>query len=171
VPLLEDIIAVLFLLVTVNARLLTQLNTATLIPLYSYSYAFSPLIPSYSLLFSPLIPSSLFFSLLLSPPLLSPPHLSSPYLSSSLPSPLLPSAPPLLSSQMNDRLNTLQENTRINDENMKITDSLLALTQDRVGQVLVVQSDLQATRDAVCAIELCVVEVQRRLDNAFNRCG
>jgi hypothetical protein len=53
---------------------------------------------------------------------------------------------------------------------MKITDSLMALTQDRVGQVLVVQSDLQATRDAVCAMELCVVEVQRRLDSALERC-
>jgi hypothetical protein len=71
---------------------------------------------------------------------------------------------------MNDRLNTLQEGTLINDENMKITDSLMALTQDRVGQVLVVQSDLQATRDAVCAMELCVVEVQRRLDSALERC-
>jgi hypothetical protein len=46
----------------------------------------------------------------------------------------------------------------------------MALTQDRVGQVLVVQSDLQATRDAVCAMELCVVEVQRRLDSALERC-
>ena len=39
----------------------------------------------------------------------------------------------LLFSQLNDRLNTVAEDTRINEENVKMIDSLLRQAQDKLG--------------------------------------
>ena len=70
---------------------------------------------------------------------------------------------------MNDRLNVLSEETRINEENVKIIELLLRQSQDKLGEVLSLKCDVDNTRESVEKIDHLMRTMKGNLNHVIDR--
>ena len=70
---------------------------------------------------------------------------------------------------MNDRLNVLSEETRINEENVKIIELLLRQSQDKLGEVLALKCDVDNTRESVEKMDHLMRTMKGNLNHVIDR--
>jgi hypothetical protein len=62
--------------------------------------------------------------------------------------------------QVNDRLNSVTEETRINEENVRMIETLLRQSQDKIGDLLGLKNDFTVAKDGISKIEQTVNSVK-----------
>ena len=71
--------------------------------------------------------------------------------------------------QVNDRLNILSEETRINEENVKIIELLLRQSQDKLGEVLSLKCDVDNTRETMEKMDHLMRTMKGNLSHVIDR--